>query len=174
MKSRSMYRYGCMVMLAALANGAAIPHAAAADSSKVLHVFITSGESTLDPAAASGTNTLSIIENIFEPLLRYDYLARPVKLQANTVTAMPEMSDGGATYTFHLRPGIYFTPDPAFAGKQRELTAQDYVYSFKRFYDPVLKSPWLFLFDGKLAGDETLKLSAAQERFEYDLPLVGQ
>jgi len=162
-----------MILLAALACGGAMRRAAAADASKVLHVFITSGESTLDPAAASGTNTLSIIENIFEPLLRYDYLARPVKLQANTVTAMPEMSDGGATYTFHIRPGIYFTPDRVFAGKQRELTAQDYVYSFKRFYDPKLKSPWLFLFDGKLAGDEAFKQSATPERFEYDRPLVG-
>ena len=173
MKSRSVYRYGCMLMLAALACGGSRGYAAAADSSKVLHVLITSGESTLDPVAASGSNTLSIIENIFEPLLRYDYLARPVKLQANTVTAMPEVSDGGTAYTFHIRPGIYFTPDPAFAGKRRELTAQDYVYSFKRFYDPVLKSPWLFLFDGTLAGDEAFKQSAARARFEYDRPLPG-
>lgn len=173
MKSRPVYRYGCMIVLAALACGGPARYAAAADSSKVLHVFITSGESTLDPAAASGTNTLSILENIFEPLLRYDYLARPVKLQVNTVTAMPEVSDGGAAYTFHIRPGIYFTPDPAFAGKRRELTAQDYVYSFKRFYDPELKSPWLFLVDGKLVGDETLQPSAMQEHFDYDRPLVG-
>ena len=32
-------------------------------------------------------------------------------------------------------------PNPAFKGKKRELVAQDYVYSLKRFFDPALKSP---------------------------------
>jgi ABC-type transport system substrate-binding protein len=65
-----------------------------------------------------------------------------VKLRPNTATAMPESSDGGRSYTFRIRPGIYFTPDPAFKGSKREVTAPDYVYSFKRLYDPALKSPW--------------------------------
>jgi len=173
MKLRSVSKSACIVVLFTLAFASTMRHAAAADPSKVLHVFITSGESTLDPAAASGTNTLSIIENIFDSLLRYDYLARPVKLQANTTTGMPVVSDGDTTYTFHIRPGIYFTPDPAFAGKRRELTAQDYVYSFKRIYDPALKSPWLFLFDGKLVGDEVYTQAPAQAVFAYDRPLAG-
>ena len=40
-----------------------------------------------------------------------------------------------------IRPGIFFADDPAFKGKRRELVAQDYVYSFKRFADPANKSP---------------------------------
>jgi hypothetical protein len=44
------------------------------------------------------------------------------------------------------------------------VTAQDYVYSFKRLYDPALKSPWLFLLDGKLAGDAALKQQFSYER----------
>lgn len=124
---------------------------------KVLRTFLSTGETALDPATASDIATLALLENLFDPLLRYEYLARPVKLQPNTLRDMPRLDKDGVTYTFHLRPGIYFTPDPVFKGKRREVTADDYVYSLKRLYDPVLKSPWLFLFDGKLAGDAALK-----------------
>ncbi len=83
-------------------------------------------------------------------------------LRGNTAATLPEISDGGLTYTLRIRPGIYFTPDPAFKGKPRELTAADYVYSFKRLYDPAVKSPWLSLFDGKIAGDAALKKEFSQ------------
>jgi ABC-type transport system substrate-binding protein len=135
---------------------------------KVLHMFLSTSESGLDPAVGSNLETLSLLENLFDPLLHYDYLARPVKLQGNTATGMPEVSADGKTYTFHIRPGIYFTADPAFKGKKRELTAQDYVYSLKRLYDPTLKSPWAYLFDGKLVGDQALKSS-----FNIDTNIPG-
>ncbi|MTW34350.1 heme-binding protein [Pseudoduganella danionis] len=135
---------------------------------KVLHAFLSTGETGLDPAVASDIASLSLLENLFDPLLRYDYLARPVQLQPNTLTAMPEVTDQGLTYTFHLRQDVYFTPDPAFKGQRRQVTAQDYVYSLKRLYDPVLKSPWLFLLDGKLAGDAALK-----QQFSYEREIAG-
>jgi ABC-type transport system substrate-binding protein len=143
------------VALALLGAGAA--PAAAADAPKVLHAFLSTGETGLDPAVASDLASLALLENLYDPLLRYEYLARPVKLQPNTLRAMPQVDDAGLTYTFQLTPGIYFTPDPAFKGRKREVTAEDYVYSLKRLYDPELKSPWLFLLEGKLAGDEALK-----------------
>jgi ABC-type transport system substrate-binding protein len=135
---------------------------------KVLRTFLSTGETALDPATASDIATLALLENVFDPLLRYAYLARPVRLQANTVRDMPRLDNDGVTYTFHLRPGVYFTPDPVFNGKRREVTADDYVYSIKRLYDPVLKSPWLFLFDGKLAGDAALK-----KRFDHATAIPG-
>jgi ABC-type transport system substrate-binding protein len=114
---------------------------------KVLHAYLSTGETALDPAVASDIATLSLLENLFDPLLRYDYTARPVKLIPNTLAAMPEVADGGKTYTFRLRQDVYFTSDAAFKNR-RQVTAADYVYSFKRLYDPALKSPWLYLFDG--------------------------
>jgi ABC-type transport system substrate-binding protein len=137
-------------------------------AAKTLRVMITTGEVGLDPAVASDIATLSLLENIFDPLLRYDYLARPVRLRPNTTTAMPEVSSDGLSYTFQIRPGQFFTPDPAFKGEKREVTAADYIYSFKRLYDPAVKSPWLFLFDGKIAGDAAFKA-----KFSYDAPLAG-
>jgi len=150
-----------------------LPPANAADMSKTLHVLIKKSETGLDPATASDVNTLGIIENIFDPLLRYDYLARPVQLKPNTLTAMPDLDSLGTTYTLHIRPGIYFTPDPAFKGKTRELTAEDYVYSFKRLYDPAIKSPWRFVLEGKIVGDEALKLAENSGRSAIDVPLAG-
>ncbi len=132
-------------------------------AAKVLNVLITNPESSFDPALASDIGTMSINENLFEPMLRYDYLARPVRLQPNTLSAMPEVSADGLTYTFRLQRGIRFTMDAAFAGKERELTAEDYAYSLRRLYDPVLKSPWLFLLEGKLQGDERLLAAVRQQ-----------
>jgi ABC-type transport system substrate-binding protein len=153
-------------LLAASLAGAAGP--APAPGEKVLHLFLSTSETGLDPAAASDIATLSLLENLFDPLLRYDYLARPVQLRPNTATAMPEISPDGRTYIFHIRPGIHFTPDPAFKGIKREMTAQDYVYSITRLYDPAIKSPWSYMFDGKIEGDEALK-----KRFSYDMPIPG-
>lgn len=135
---------------------------------KVLRGFLTTSETGLDPAVASDLATLSVLENLFDPLLRYDYLARPVALRPNTAAAMPTVAKDGMTYTFQIRRGLYFTPDPAFKGVRREVTAADYVYSLTRLYDPALGSPWLFLFEGKLAGDAQLKKS-----FSYTTPIAG-
>ena len=154
--------------LAALVTVALISGAAAAAEPKTLHLFLSTSETALDPAVASDAASLSLLENLFDPLLRYDYLARPVKLRQNTAVAMPTISDDKLVYTFKIRPGIYFTPDPAFHGKQREVTAADYVYSLTRLYDPAIKSPWLSLFEGKIAGDKVLK-----DKFSYATPVAG-
>jgi len=148
-----------------------LPVQAAGSTEKVLRVLVSTPESSLDPAVASDVPSVSINENIFEPMLRYDYLARPVKLKPNTLTSMPEILDQGKTYVLRLQPGIMFTPDPAFKGKPRELTAEDYIYSIKRIYDPAVKSPWLFMFEGKLLGDEKLRPSTAKDgkKQEFDL-----
>lgn len=156
-------RFAAAVLLsstALLAGAAGVPP-------KVLHMYLSTSETGLDPAVASDLASLSLLENLFDPLLRYDYLARPVKLRANTAVAMPEVSDGGRTYTFRIRPGIFFTPDPALKGR-REVTAQDYVYSIKRLYDPAVRSPWLPLYQGKIEGDEKLSTS-----FSYDTDVPG-
>lgn len=147
---------------------AALCAAPARAADKVLHTYLSTSETALDPAVASDIASLSLLENLFDPLLGYDYRARPLKLRGNTASALPAVSADGLTYTFKLRPGIHFTPDPAFKGRRRELTAADYVYSLKRLYDPALKSPWLSLFDGKIAGDAALK-----QAFSYDSSIAG-
>jgi ABC-type transport system substrate-binding protein len=156
------------LLLAALAPFAAAAAQGAATAPKVLHMFLSTSETGLDPAVASDIATLSLLENLFDPLLRYDYLARPVKLQGDGAQALPDVSADGLTYTFHIRRGMHFTPDPAFKGPPREVTAADYVYSIKRLYDPSLKSPWSFMFEDKLLGDAALKTA-----FSYATDIPG-
>jgi ABC-type transport system substrate-binding protein len=111
---------------------------------------------------------------IFDPLYRYDYLARPYRIEPNTATAMPEISRDGKTWTIHVRPGIYFSDDPVFNGKKRELTAADYVFAWKRVIDPKTRSNNLSVFDGKLVGaDKVVAAAKATGKFDYDAPMEG-
>ena len=148
--------------------------AEAADPAKILRLTFQAAETGFDPVKVADVYSASVIEAIFDPLLTYDYLARPAKLVANAAAAMPVVSDGGKTYTFRIRPGIYFTADPAFTGAKRELVAADYAYSIKRFLDPRNRSPYAFLFAGKIAGlDELAALARKTGRFDYDTKVAG-
>ncbi|QBE63910.1 ABC transporter substrate-binding protein [Pseudoduganella lutea] len=152
-----MIRFRQLAAIVLLAAASTAIATAASPEPKVLRTLLSTGETGLDPAVASDLASLSLLENLFDPMLRYDYLARPVKLVPNTLVAMPSVDAAGTTWTLKLKPGMYFTPDPAFNGTPREVTAADYVYAIERLYDPAVKSPWLFLFEGKLLGDEALK-----------------
>jgi len=153
---------------------AAPSQVAAADPNKVLRYAWRIAESTFDPVVASDLYSHTALEGMLDPMLAYDYLAQPPKLIPNTLREMPEVGEGGTLFTFRLRSGIHFTPDPAFKGKQRELIAQDYAYSLRRFFDPKLKSPWLFLFDGKIVGANAVMEQAAKTGvFDYDAPIDG-
>jgi ABC-type transport system substrate-binding protein len=153
---------------------AATQSAGAADPNKVLRIAFDNAETGFDPARVSDSYSNVVNEAIFERLLSYDYLARPAKLVAEAAEAMPEVTDSGRTYTFRIRKGIHFTPDPAFKGKRRELTADDFVYSFKRFVDPKLRSPWAFMLEGKIEGlDELVEAAKRHGRFDYDARVAG-
>ena len=148
--------------------------AAAADPAKTLRVAMSIAETSFDPAFASDAASDAVIQNVFDSMLDYDYLARPVKLVPRALEAMPTVEDGGRTYLCRVKKGIYFTPDPAFNRRRRELTAADFAYGFKRILDPAVKSPWLWLLQGKLEGADALVAKAGKSgRFDYDAPLPG-
>ncbi|TRZ57383.1 MAG: heme-binding protein [Rhodocyclaceae bacterium] len=150
------------------------PAAATADPGKVLHAVFVAAETGFDPAVTRDLYSGQVIQVIFETLYTYDYLARPAKVVPQTAEAMPEISNGGKTYTIRLKKGIYFYPDPAFGGKRRELTMADYVYSYQRLFDPRLASPHSWLFEGKVLGlDEAAAKAKQTGRFDYDAPIAG-
>ncbi len=153
----------------------AVPMASdGADPGKVLRVTFQAAETGFDPAKVSDYYSGTVIEAIFDPLLTYDYLARPAKLVPNVAESMPAVSDRGKTYSLKIRKGITFTPDPAFKGRKRELTAADYAYSIKRFLDPKNRSPYAFLFEGKILGlDELASQAKKSGHFDYDAKLAG-
>jgi oligopeptide transport system substrate-binding protein len=157
----------------AVALAVALP-ARAADMAKTLRIAFSIAETGFDPQAAFDSYSFYVIGGIFDPLYVYDYFARPARMIPNTAAALPEVTDQGRTYTIKVRPGIRFASDPAFMGKARELTAEDYVYSFKRIFDPKVRSYWLYLFEGNLVGLD-LPLAAARKSgtWDYDAELEG-
>ena len=162
------------VLLAAALSALTAQGATAADPDKVIRTAYRSAERGFDCAAQADEFTGTLCDNIFDTLLQYDHLARPVKLQPRAAVALPEISDGGAAYTLRIRPGIFFTADAAFGGKKRELTAHDFVYSLKRLLDPTVKAQWAFLLEGKIQGAQSLVEQAKKSnRFDYDAPLTG-
>jgi len=147
---------------------------AAADPRKVVRDVFPVAETGFDPAAMHDLYSASIIRAIFETLYTYDYLARPSKIVPQTADGMPQITDDGRTYTVKLQRGIYFASDPVFGGRKRELTADDVVYSYKRIADPRLKSPWVFLLEGKFVGlDEEIAAAKKSGRFNYDRTIPG-
>ena len=161
-----------LVAAAALAAVLSAPAWSAADPAKVIRVSFDTAESGFDPVRVSDNNSATVLEAIFDRLLTYDYLARPARLVPMAAEAMPEVSDNGRTYTFRLRPGIRFTPDRAFKGAARELTAQDFVYSFMRFFDPANRAPYAFMLEGRIRGLDALAAAAKRSgKFDYDAKL---
>lgn len=146
----------------------------AADRNKILHVASTSIE-TLDPQRYSDDPSYQIQFAIFEGLYEWDYLASPSRLMPNTATAMPAITDDGRTWIIRVKSGIYFTDDPAFKGKRRELVAEDYVYSVKRVLDPGMQRGGSPVETDLIAGARAVVDAASKPggKFDYDKPVEG-
>ena len=167
-----MHRFIALVIATAQMLCVASVHAQA-DPNKVLRVALRAAETGFDPQVTSDLYSGYVNRAIFEPLFRFDYLARPHRIVPNTAAAVPESSDG-MNWIIKVKPGIYFADDPAFKGRKRELTAADYAYSWKRTLDPRMRSPHLETFDGKFVGmDKVLAKGKEAGRLDYDLPVEG-
>ena len=142
----------------------------------ILHVPFLVAETGFDPAQVGDLYSRTVTAHIFEALYRYDPLAIPVKVRPLTAAAMPEVSADFRVWTVRLQRSIFFADDPAFKGQPRELVAQDYVYAFKRHFDPVTKSPALSsLEDDGIEGLDTVRNAALARKqpFDYDAPTEG-
>lgn len=174
LRQQFKFRLG-QLALAFIACTAPIAQAAnPADPNKVIRQAFEAADDGFDMAKTQNHYSGWVSEAIFEPLLSYDYLASPAKLIPLTAEAMPEVTEGGKVFTFKIKPGIYFAPDAAFKGKKRELTAADYVYTFKRVLDPVNRSPNASFIDGKILGmAEAVAKANKTGKFDYDAPVAG-
>jgi ABC-type transport system substrate-binding protein len=163
-------RFLTLLTVVLLAFGPAGAHA----QKKVLRMAFRTAETGFDPQRVYDRYSVGICENIFETLLTYDYLARPVKVVPLTAESIPEPEENGTRYTFRIKPGIYYTDDPAFKGQRRELVARDYEYMVKRFRDPKNRSPYEWLFENKLVGlDELTEKAKKSGTFDYDAKVAG-
>ncbi|HET9579640.1 MAG TPA: ABC transporter substrate-binding protein, partial [Usitatibacter sp.] len=141
---------------------------------KVLHYAFEIAETSFDPQRTADVYSQVLNSGIFDTPLTYDYLARPAKLKPNTAAALPELSADGLTYTFHIKPGIHFTDDPAFDGRKRELVAADYIYGMKRVLDARVRASQLSELEPYVLGaDQAAKKSRETNTFDYDAPIEG-
>ena len=107
----------CALAAAIVALSAAAAPAVAADPATTLRVVLTSAEMSFDPQFSADAGTDGIIDHIYDAMLDYDYLARPVKLVPRTIEAMPTVEAGGAVFVFKLKRGNLLHAGPGLQGK---------------------------------------------------------
>lgn len=114
-----------------------------ADGEKILSVQIGPDPETIDPALNSASDGGNMILHSFECLLTVDESGALAPGQAETW----ETSEDGLTWTFHLRDGLKWSDGS-------DLTANDFVYSWKRVCDPMTAAPYAETVLGMVAGYE--------------------
>jgi oligopeptide transport system substrate-binding protein len=103
----------------------------------VVRLAISMEPKSIDPNIAYGTEFSRVLNNLFVPLVDYDYFARaPVPCIAEKW----EISADGLQYTFYLRKDAKWSDGTP-------LTAHDVVYTVRRIVNPQVGSPYGTWFD---------------------------
>lgn len=144
------------------------------DKDTTLNIAVKANVKGLDPLRANDLYSSMVIAQMFEGLLQYHYLKRPLELQPALADGMPVASADGLTHTFKIKKGVKFHDNAAFKdGKGRELVAQDFIYSFKRLADPKNGSEGFWIFDGKIKGLNEWAAAMKDGKATYDTPVEG-
>jgi peptide/nickel transport system substrate-binding protein len=166
----------CIALVALAATATAVTTADAprwADPGKTLRVSMDGEEAGFDPQGVGDVYSFTVVSAIFEAPYQYDYYGG-ARIVPRTAAAMPDISADGRTWRIRLKSGIHFSDDAAFNGRPRELTAQDYVYSWKRLLDPRMRSPNSEIFADRLAGArEAIDKAVKTGRFDYGAEIAG-
>jgi len=140
---------------------------------------------SIDPVTCGDVLSSRIQSNIFEGLYTYHYLKRPPVVIPLLAADLPTISKDRMTYTIPIRTGVLYARNPCFGQepggryKTREVTAHDFVLTFKRCGDfhipPAL--PWSFL-NQRVVGiteyrDKIEKQYEASDFSRYDLDVEG-
>lgn len=150
--------------------------ALAAEPVKTLRYAFTDAETSFDPPRIADVSSRTITAHIFEALYTFDPLARPSRVVPLIAAGEPAISADYKVFTIKVRPGIYFANDPAFKGQPREVTADDFVYSVKRFADPATNAQgWVLYEEAGIVGLAELRQRAidAKKPFPYEAPVAG-
>lgn len=135
---------------------------------KVLKLLETSNIPSLVTWKATDTVSFTILGNINSGLVNLT----PEKVVAPDLAESWEVSEDGLKYTFHLRDANWVTVDGEVYGK---VTANDFIYSWKKLVDPKEASQYSFLISTASVknGKEAVHLSellvgydSAKENFE--------
>jgi oligopeptide transport system substrate-binding protein len=133
------------------------------------------GPSGIDPVRSSSQYDNIAVSQIYECLLQYKYLKRPLELEPLLLAEMPTIAEDGVTWQFKLKKGVIFHDDPAFPNcKGRELVSADVFYSWKRMADEDNTPKGWWLYRESIVGfDKYYEEQNAAETFDYDAPVEG-
>ena len=141
MKKRVISMLLAAVMTVTMVSGTVMTAAAEEAEGKQLSVQVGPDPETIDPALNSAVDGGNMILHLFEGLLTVDQDGQLAPGQAETW----ETSEDGLTWTFHLREGLKWSDGT-------DLTANDFVYSWKRVCDPELAAPYAETVLGMVEG----------------------
>ncbi|MBN9653316.1 SgrR family transcriptional regulator [Halobacillus sp. GSS1] len=99
----------------------------------VLHAFMARSLTTLDPLEVSITFEAHMIEQLGDPLLKYDAERDEVLPH---IAHHVEVDESSRTWTFHLRKGVRFHND-------EELTSEDVRFTLSRTRNKETSTSWL-------------------------------
>ncbi len=116
---------------------------------KILYSSFVDAPRTLDPATAYTTRSHAITGVVYDTLLKYHFLKRPLELIPGLAVALPDvesLADGRTRYRFELRADMLFADDICFergdpGRRTREILAADIAFQLMRIADPKVGSP---------------------------------
>ncbi len=139
---------------------------ASAGKGNIFRYPIVTNPTTLDPGVVQDGDTIDLLQQTFEGLVAWGPDNKVVPILAEKW----DIEDGGKTYVFHIRKGVKFS-------NGREVTAEDFKWTYERNTDPKLKSPTVeYLFDivgvkEKVAGTAA-EISGIKVRDPYTLSIT--
>jgi oligopeptide transport system substrate-binding protein len=125
----------------------------------ILHHGTAADPPSLDPNVAAGTLAAPILTDMFAGLLVRDAESRPAPGSAESWS----LSEDGLTYTFRLRANLRWSDG-------RALTADDFVYSYRRLMTPATASQLSGVFFIIQGGREVFQGKAAPETLAVTAP----
>lgn len=123
-----------------------------------LSVCIASEPQSIDPALNSAVDGAIMIQHTFEGLMKWVDSGTAYNDSVNAAALAPgqaesyervENADGTTTYTFHLRDGIKWSDG-------KPVTAQDFVYSWRRLADPETAADYNYMIDCVVNANEIM------------------
>jgi len=138
-----------MLWLLALPGCSNDPYPPEQGGEKILYSSFVDAPRTLDPATAYTTRSHAITGLVYDTLLKYHFLKRPLELIPGLAVALPEvesLGDGRTRLRFELRKGMLFADDDCFeqfvpGQRTREIVAADIAFQLMRIADPKVGSP---------------------------------
>ena len=123
------------------------------NGSDTLRLNLASEPDYLDPALNSSVDGACLAANSFSGLYTYDSEGKPVPACAESY----EVSEDGLTYTVKLKEGLKWSDGS-------DLTANDFVYSWKRATDPKTAADYEYMFSGFDGyGDGNINVTAIDD-----------